>query len=1093
MRSVLRLAATLTLFLAGVAIGRADAPEAGKDVCPNGGFELLQEAAARPLPQDWGTVGQGPSTRIEMSDDAAEGKRSLHMAAGPSDSIGVNGAVLPVGHGRVHFRYKALKSSVDGANLAFYVIGLNGQAGVEVQRQAFVVPKEHVGDGQWHEAQFEFDFSPRRLRHSLIALRINENTAKGEGDWLVDGVEVMGLLKGPQIKLANVWSDKPLAHDGERIRFSTWAANTGGRDAENVAVTLELSPGASVAQPTQTVAKIVPGSYCRLDWDVTADAPASVSIKVTAKLNGAEEGATQYKILVIGRDATYTRKQLCTDESGYWRLLDKPATLQENNPAPVAEILHKTSDQIKHSTYGICAHLPRAKDYEAPFDPIHLIDGDAETCWSSQQNVSEFPGNPPWAEIDLGAAAEVAQINLVPYWRNTDFPLGFCLKTSVDGTSWQTVVDVKDHTFVADGPKQGDKLVQQFPLTTPVQARYVRIAFDRLPLSGGFYAEVIQGYKARLSGIEVLDKQGQNLALKSRGASVAVCDIFLGWQNTAKAIKESFPRIFDIGLKWIRVGQWGDQTEWAAVEREKGKYEMDPATDRAIQDCADNGVDLLYGLNYGNKLYSNMDKPWGDVGPIYQEGSPFYKNAGPRTEEERQAFVRYVDFVVRKYKGRVKYWELWNEQNGWYPGHEPELYGKLLTAVAKTVKSIDPSAKMSFGGTAAPAPITTEIALREGAAPYLDITAFHPYGIDKPEGGMGTMEFHQDKNLCQSREQTGWNHLEEILEGVRKPFAQHGRPEVEIWQNEFGTNVRGLDYVYNPGIGEYACAKYITRFYIYSGWLNSPVAWWGLYNLNMSQDWGIIDRNNYSMRPMSHALQSVCTMVSDVTPVRSLDYKYEGAAPDPKVISYTKNDSKDTLVLVWAAEGATDQVRCYPSKLSVKLAEQPAQVTLTDIYWGVSQPAVWTYADGTLTLEGLFVHDYPVVITCRRPRITDTRDMTGPLICCDAFRCLLCELVEYFVSGLQMCLQPSAAVQSIVSRAAFDAAEMLLGRSVVSAVDIVVMPSPARATANTEMRERRAFFMMISIPCASAVWLFLADRTTCNRTARLRTQRENRG
>ena len=356
----------------------------------------------------------------------------------------------------------------------------------------------------------------------------------------------------------------------------------------------------------------------------------------------------------------------------------------------------------------------------------------------------------------------------------------------------------------------------------------------------------------------MIDDQDKNLALSSLGATIKASDYFTGWQNTYKEVAQAFDRFFDIGLKLVRIGQWGDQTEWAAVEREKGKFEVDPVTDAAIHKLADNHVDILYGLNYGNSLYEHPDKPYIDIGPIWHEGSPFYLNAGPRTDAGREAFVRYVDFVVKKYKGQVKYWELWNEENGWYPGFQPELYGKLLFAVAKHLKEIDPQGVMVNGGTAAPAPITTEIALREGAAPYVDVYAFHPYGIEKPEGGMGTMEQDEHgKDLSQSQQQTGWKTLEDIVAGVKKPWAQHGKPDIKVWLGEWGTNLTGLDYVYNPHIGEYGCSKWMMRFYIYSGWLDLPTAWWAFYTDNKSQDWGIIDPKDFSMRPMAYAAQNV--------------------------------------------------------------------------------------------------------------------------------------------------------------------------------------------------------------------------------------------
>jgi uncharacterized repeat protein (TIGR01451 family) len=780
----------------------------------------------------------------------------------------------------------------------------------------------------------------------------------GDGKLLADSLS---------LKIARVWCDKPLARTGDTIIFSAFIENTGKTDAGNVFIELKTADRISVGKSVQKISSLSAGSYQRLNWTLQAEKSdtAQLALKVYLKTkNEIIDQNTSYKILVIDRSSNYGRQELCTDEEGYWRLLEKPVTLQSGNSKSLTPVKHLKSSEIKHNPYGICVQLPKTRDYEDPFNPSHLIDDDAESCWSSQQNPSQFPGVPPWAEIDLGHVVSLKQVNLIPYWHNTDFPVGFTIWFSKDGIKWENVLRQTNYKFIPGGEKRGDKIVQPFLTKEPLQARYVRIEFERLPLSGGNYAEVSQGYKARLSGIEVIDNSGHNAALAGMGASVRASDFFTGWQNTKETVNASFNRVFDLGLKMVRVGQWGDQTEWAAVEREKGKYRMDDATDEGIRKLIDNGVNILYGLNYGNALYNQADTAWFDIGPIYKEGSPFYKNVGPRTEEQRKAFVKYVDFVVRKYSYGIKWWELWNEENGWYPGFEPVYYGKLLYEVGKHIKEINPDLKLLYGGTAAPAPITTEISLRDGAAPYVDGYAFHPYGIDKPEGGIGTMEFYEGNNLGQSREQTGWNRLEDIIEGVKKPFALHGNPDIEVWEDEWGTNVSGLDYSYSPHMGEFSCTKYLMRFYVYSGWLRVPTAWWGLYNMNRSQDWGIIDPRDYSFRPMSFALQNICSVVSDVEPVHTFDYDFKIQAPDPKVISYKKDGSGQLLFLVWAAEANTDKSRSYPGRLSFRMNSVPEEVTLTDLYWGVLQPAVWSYKDGTLIIENIIVHDYPVVITC---------------------------------------------------------------------------------------------------------------------------------
>ncbi len=768
------------------------------------------------------------------------------------------------------------------------------------------------------------------------------------------------------LAVAGLWSEKPVARTGDAIRFSAFVENTGGETAPDIAVTLTASSGAiRLDDPARKIAQLPAGSYERVDWNLTAAQPGAVQIEVSAGqgMEGEKGESKSYQELIIDKNIAYSRQELCTGPGGYWRLLDKPSTLQEMNAAPVAAIRHKKSSEIKHNPYGICAHLPRARDYEDPFNPVHLIDGDPDTCWSSQQRPSPYPGNPPRVEIDLGHMASLTQVNLVPYWHDTDFPAGFTVRVSGDGKKWTAALSVNHHLFDGSGPRRGDKIAQTFPLPEARMARHVQIDFERLPLSGGNYAEVSQGYKARLSGIELLDEHGENLALQTRGATIKANEVFTGWQDTAATIRRAFPKIMDIGVKWVRVGQWGDQTEWAAVEREKGKFSVDPVTDKAVNKLFDNGVGILWGLNYGNALYYPSGKPWSDVGPIFQEGHPFYLNRGPRTEAEREAFVRYVDFVVRKYQKRVQWWELWNEENGWFPGHEPELYGKLLYAVAKQIKSINPNMKVMFGGTAAPAPLTTEIALREGAAPYVDACAFHPYGIDKPEGGMGTMESCRGKDLSQSRAQTGWNCVEDIVAGVKKPFAQHGNTNVQVWLDEWGLNVSGLDYAYDPGIGEYGLAKALTRFYIYNGWLGHPVAWWALHTENKSQDWGIIDPDNFGFRPPSFALQNVCSVASDAVSISAPDYSYEGSAPDLKVIAYQRDKSREKAVFLWSAQTATDKVLSYPGRFSFVAASKPRKVKLTDVYWGVSQAAVWSYAAGRVIINGIIVRDYPVEIS----------------------------------------------------------------------------------------------------------------------------------
>jgi hypothetical protein len=140
------------------------------------------------------------------------------------------------------------------------------------------------------------------------------------------------------------------------------------------------------------------------------------------------------------------------------------------------------------------------------------------------------------------------QINLIPYWKNTDIPRGFTVTASARGAKPVTLLSVQSFDVNRTGEKRGDKFVQPFALDSAGAVDRVFITFDRLPQANGNYAEVSVGWKARLSGIELIDASGVNVALSAKGATIAASDTFNGWQNHAKNIEIYFKKIFDLGL-----------------------------------------------------------------------------------------------------------------------------------------------------------------------------------------------------------------------------------------------------------------------------------------------------------------------------------------------------------------------------------------------------------------------------------------------------------------------------------------------------------------------------------------------------------------
>src|SRR5690606_18122555 len=113
-----------------------------------------------------------------------------------------------------------------------------------------------------------------------------------------------------------------------------------------------------------------------------------------------------------------------------------------------------------------------------------------------------------------------------------------------------------------------------------------------------------------------------------------------------------------------------------------------------------------------------------------------------------QDFAEYVRAVVDRYRGRVRYYQLWNEPNltdEWRSDQpvSPERYTELLKTAAIAAREADPSvvivagalaATIDLDGTQAPGRNFSDLLFFQrmydaGAAPYFDVVAVQGYGL----------------------------------------------------------------------------------------------------------------------------------------------------------------------------------------------------------------------------------------------------------------------------------------------------------------------------------------------------------------------------
>ena len=170
--------------------------------------------------------------------------------------------------------------------------------------------------------------------------------------------------------------------------------------------------------------------------------------------------------------------------------------------------------------------------------------------------------------------------------------------------------------------------------------------------------------------------------------------IGIGFEKLDRAVfdpEKAYDKVSRIGIKKIRL-----QSGWQRTEKEKGVYDF-AWLDDIVDNLTRRGMEPWLCLCYGNKLYTPLaEVVFGAVGcpPV-------------NTEEEMNAWLNYVKAVAEHYRGRISFYEIWNEPDcpySWkhFDGEEKDMfrdareYGEFSEATALAVKSIDPAARISI-------------------------------------------------------------------------------------------------------------------------------------------------------------------------------------------------------------------------------------------------------------------------------------------------------------------------------------------------------------------------------------------------------------
>lgn len=328
------------------------------------------------------------------------------------------------------------------------------------------------------------------------------------------------------------------------------------------------------------------------------------------------------------------------------------------------------------------------------------------------------------------------------------------------------------------------------------------------------------------------------------------------------------------GVKWSR-----EEFQWHRMEPQRGTYDF-RFYDRLVETASRHGISVYALVGYWT--------PW----------------TKPYEEEGFKDYCAFLRVLVRRYKGRIKHWEIYNEPNIFFWSGPRERYPALLKMAYDAVKAEDAEAHVLGCSTAG---IDTPfIQMCVDAQTPFDILTIHPYRA----------ALHEEtfvNELTAARKQVG------------------GR---EVWITEMG-------WPTIPGnVSERQQAALLARSYltaIGSG-ASHNICWYDFRNDGWNpyyneENFGILHQDLVP-KPAYRALAAVCRTFQAGKP--SLTRVPLGATPCGLYLF-----RMGTAAAVWSdAPHATVEVKTAGTPVILNLMGEPAQSRHKNGLWQVETDAL---------------------------------------------------------------------------------------------------------------------------------------------------------
>jgi parallel beta-helix repeat protein len=387
-----------------------------------------------------------------------------------------------------------------------------------------------------------------------------------------------------------------------------------------------------------------------------------------------------------------------------------------------------------------------------------------------------------------------------------------------------------------------------------------------------------------------------------------------------------------LGVKRFRLSINNTDSSNVDLFWSRSEFSIEPEYDDFISRLANNGVRVTYVLSFWDKAYQ-------DAGGVLT--FPRFQ-----TEDQIQRYLDYVRFIVRHFKDRVQYFELWNEPSfrdtmQWI---KVEDYINLIRRTVPVIHQEHPEAKIVVGGTHFLMESDSRdylfTILRSEIMPLVDVVAWHPMYGTSPEYDFHRQYYYEYPSLVQEIKDVASAHGfrgEFVADDLLWRTPENDNPETNSWPH---------------ASDEIKAAKYMARGI--------------MINLGMDVSVTQQDMGNYRRPPLIFdTVQNLCTIMAGNKPI-SLPVTIQSEATNIKTYGFSLPNG-DHLIALWTDGVAVDDDPGVDATLTIPgFADQTA--VGIDVLHGFEQRMITDTEGENLVIHNLLVKDYPIILRLARTR-----------------------------------------------------------------------------------------------------------------------------